>query len=57
MLLFIQLGKYQSKDWNAYIEPLIKKMVDLWNGVTMHDISRQIGQKNSIPCNACMDNR
>jgi hypothetical protein len=45
MFLFIQLGKYQVKDINVYIEPLIDEMMVLWNGVTMYDISRPIGQR------------
>ena len=45
MLLFIQVGKYQVKDMNLYIEPLIDELVDLWNGVTMYDMSRPIGQR------------
>ena len=45
-MLFIQLGKYQVKDMNyAYIVPLIYELLDLWNGFTMYDISRPIGQK------------
>ena len=43
MFLFIQLGKYQVKDINVYIEPLIDELMVLWNGVTMYDISRPIG--------------
>ena len=45
MLLFIQVGKYQVKDMNVYIEPLINELMVLWNGVTMYDISRSIGQR------------
>ena len=45
MLLFIQVGKYQVKDINVYIEPLIDELVELWNGVTMYDVSRPIGQR------------
>ena len=58
MFMFIQLlGKYQVKDMNMYIEPLIDELLKLWNGFTMYDISRPIGHwKFSIPCNACMDN-
>ena len=40
--VFNQLGKYQVKDMNAYIEPLIDELVELWNNVTMHDISRPV---------------
>ena len=45
MFLLIQLAKYQVKDINVYIEPLIDELVVLWNGVTMYDICRPIGQK------------
>ena len=46
MFLFIQLlGKYQVKDVNMYIEPLIDKLLKLWNGVTMYEISRPIGHQ------------
>ena len=45
MLLFIQVGKYQVKDMNVYIEPLIDDLVELWNGVTMYDMSRPVGQR------------
>ena len=30
-----QLGKYQVKDMNVYIEPLIEELLNLWNGITM----------------------
>ena len=45
MLLFIQVGEYQVKDMNVYIEPLIDELVELWNSVTMYDVSRPIGQR------------
>ena len=40
-----QLGKYQVKDMNVYIEPLIDEILKVWAGITMYDISRPIGQK------------
>jgi hypothetical protein len=40
-----QLGRYQVKDMNTYIEPLIDELLKLWDGVTMYDISRPIGKK------------
>ena len=43
--MFIQLGKYQVKDMNVYIVPLIDELLVLWNGLTMYDISRPIRQK------------
>ena len=45
MLLFIQVGKYQVKYMNVYIEPLIDELVELWNSVTMYDVSRPIRQR------------
>ena len=35
-----KLGKYQVKDMNVYIEPLIDEILKLWD-----DISKPIGQK------------
>lgn len=43
--MFNQLGKYQVKDMNVYIESLINELVDLWNVVTMCDISTQKGNE------------
>ena len=40
-----QLGKYQVKDMNVYIEPIINALLKLSVGITMYDISRPIGQK------------
>ena len=40
-----QLGKYQVKDMNVYIDPLIDELLNLWVGITMYDISRPIGKK------------
>ena len=37
-----QLGKYQVKDMNVYIEPLIDELLKLWNHITMYDVSRPI---------------
>ena len=34
-----QLGKYQVKDMNVYIEPLIDELLKLWNDITMYDVS------------------
>ena len=46
MFMFIQLlGKYQVKDMNMYIEPLIDELLKLWNDITMYDISRPIGHR------------
>ena len=40
-----QSGKYQVKDMNVYIDPLIDKLLKLWNGITMYDVSRLIRQR------------
>ena len=40
-----QSGKYQVKDMNVYIKPLIDKLLKLWNGITMYDVSRPIRQR------------
>lgn len=38
---------------NVYIEPLIDELVELWNGVTMYDMSRPIGQRQ-FQCHAIL---
>ena len=43
--MLIQLDKYQVKDMAVYIEPLIDDLLELWNGVTMYDISRPNGER------------
>ena len=40
-----QLGKFQVKDMNVYIDPLIDELLNLWNGITMYDVSRPIRQR------------
>ena len=40
-----QSGKYQVKDMNVYIEPLIDELVKLWNDITMYDVSIPIQQR------------
>ena len=37
-----QLGKFQVKDMNVYIEPLIDDLLKSWNGISMYDVSRPI---------------
>ena len=39
------LAKYQVKDMNVYIEPLIDQLLKLWVGITMYDICKPIGEK------------
>ena len=34
-----QTGKYQVKNINGYIEPLNDKLLNLWNGITVYDVS------------------
>ena len=43
--MFDQLGKYQFKDMNVCNKPLIDELLQLWNGITMYDVSRPIGQR------------
>jgi hypothetical protein len=45
MCNFKQLGKYQVKDMNVYIEPLIDELLKLWVRITMYDICKPIGEK------------
>jgi hypothetical protein len=46
MCNFKQLGKYQVKDMNVYIEPLIDETLKLWaRMITMYDICKPIGEK------------
>ena len=40
-----QPGKFQVKDMNVYIEPLIDELLKLCNGITMYSISRPIRQR------------
>ena len=49
-----QLGKYQVKDMNVYIEPLIDELLKLWVGVTNLSTNRE--KTISIPWNTWMDN-
>ena len=35
-----QSGKFQVKDMNVYIEPLIDELLKLWNGITMKYLDR-----------------
>jgi hypothetical protein len=45
MCNFKQLGKYQVKYMNVYIEPLIDELLKLWVDITMYDICKPIGEK------------
>ena len=40
-----QSGKFQVKDMNVYIKPLIDELLKLWNGISMYDVSRPIQQR------------
>ena len=42
---FKQLGKYQVKYMNVYIEPLIDELLNLWADITMYDICKPTGEK------------
>jgi hypothetical protein len=45
MCNFKQLGKYQFKDMNVYIKPLIDEILKLWADITMYEIFKPIGEK------------
>lgn len=45
MCNFKQLGKYQVKNMNVYIETLINKLLKLWTDNTMYDICKPIEHK------------
>jgi hypothetical protein len=45
MCNFKQLGKYQVKYMNVYIEPLIDELLNLWAGITMCDIYKPVVEK------------
>ena len=40
-----QSGKYQVKDMNVYIKPLIYDLLKLCNSITMYDVSKLIRQR------------
>ena len=44
-MFIYQLGKYQVKYMNVYIEFLIDEILKLWDDITMYDISNPIGKK------------
>jgi hypothetical protein len=50
MCNFKQLGKHRVKDMNAYIEPLIDELLQLWVDITMYDVSKPIRQKEFQLC-------
>ena len=50
--MFNQLGKYQVKDMNLYIEPLINELLELWKGIIMYDIFVLIGMKREFQFHA-----
>jgi hypothetical protein len=47
---FKQLGKYQVKFMNMYIGALIDELLKLWEGITMYDICKPIGNKRFQCC-------
>ena len=50
MCNFKQLGKYQVKDMNVYIVPLIDELLKLWTDITMYDVCKPIRQKEFQLC-------
>ena len=40
-----QSGKFQVKNMNVYIKPLIDELLKLWNSIPMYDVSRPIRQR------------
>ena len=52
--MFNQLGKYQVKDLNVYIEPLIEELLELWKDITMYDISRPTGAQRKFEFHAIL---
>jgi hypothetical protein len=50
MCNFKKLGKYQVKDMNVYIDPLIDELLNLWADITMYDICKPIGEKKFQLC-------
>jgi hypothetical protein len=44
MCTFTQIGKYQWKYMNVYIEPLVYELLNLWVAIIMYNISRPIGK-------------
>ena len=48
--MFNQLGKYQVKYMNVYIEPLIDELQNLRARITMYDICKPIGEKKFKLC-------
>ena len=50
-----QSGKFQFKYMNVYIKPLIEKLLNLWNEITMYDVSTPI-QPREFQFHGCMDN-
>jgi hypothetical protein len=45
MCNFKQLGKYQVKYMNVYIDPLINELLKLWAEITMYDLCKPIREK------------
>ena len=39
-----QSGKFQVKYMNVYIKPIIDKILKLWNGISMYNVSKPIQQ-------------
>jgi hypothetical protein len=52
--VFNQLGKYQFKDMNVYIEPLIDELLELWKCINMYDISRLVNAQREFQFHAML---
>ena len=48
-----QSGKFQVKDMNVYIEPLIDEILKLWNGISMYGIFIPIRYNGSMDNTRC----
>ena len=45
ILCLHQSRKYQVKAMDVYIEPLIDKLLKLWNDIIMYDVSEPMGRR------------
>jgi hypothetical protein len=45
-----QLGKYQVKYMNVYIDPLIDDLLNLWDNITMYEICKPIEENEFQFC-------
>ena len=52
--MLIQIGKYQVKDMNVYMELLIDELLELWKCVTMYEISRPANAQREFQFHAML---